>query len=233
MRVTVRYFAIVRELLGRTVEERELPAGTTAGHLLDELAREHPAIERLRRSTMLMVNYRYVPPEHVLEEGDEVALIPPVSGGAGPFAITPDPLDAEAVARAVAWPGAGAIVTFAGTVRDTARGKAVRYLEYEAYPPAAEQSFRQIADEIRERWGIDRVAIVHRVGRLEIGEASVVIAVASPHRAEAFEACRYAIDRLKQIAPIWKKEVYEDGEVWIGSEAAYQQTFGHSTPPIS
>jgi len=118
-------------------------------------------------------------------------------------------------------------------VRDTARGKAVRYLEYEAYPPAAEQSFRQIADEIRQRWGIDRVAIVHRVGRIEIGEASVVIAVASPHRAEAFDACRYAIDRLKQIAPIWKKEVYEDGEVWIGSEAAYQQAFGHSTPPVS
>jgi len=228
MRVTVRYFAIVRELLGRAVEERELPAGTTAGSLLDELARDHPALERLRRSTMLMVNYQYVSSDHVLAEGDEVALIPPVSGGTGPLAITTDPLDPEAIIQAVAWPGAGAIVTFAGTVREIARGKRVCHLEYEAYPPAAERSFQQIAHEIRERWGIDQVAIVHRVGRVEIGQASVVIAVASPHRAEAFEACRYAIDRVKQIAPIWKKEVYEDGEVWIGSEAAYQQAFGHS-----
>lgn len=231
MRVTVRYFAIVRELLGRASEERELPNGTTAGRLLDELAREHPAIERLRRSTMLMVNYHYVTPEHVLQDGDEVALIPPVSGGTGPFVVTTEPLDPEAVARAVAWPGAGAVVTFTGTVRDTARGKTVQALEYEAYPPAAEQAFRQIAEEIRQRWAIERVAIVHRVGRLEIGDASVVIAVAAPHRAEAFDACRYAIDRLKQIAPIWKKEIYEDGEVWIGSEAAYQQAFGHGAAP--
>jgi molybdopterin synthase catalytic subunit len=230
MRVTVRYFAIVRELVGRAVEERELPSGTTAGSLLEQLARDHPVLEQVRRSTMLMVNYRYVSNEHVLAEGDEVALIPPVSGGAGPFAISAGPLDLESVARAVAWPRAGAIVTFAGTVREIARGKRVRYLEYEAYPPAAERSFQQIAEEIRQRWGIEQVAIVHRVGRVEVGEASVAIAVASPHRAEAFEACRYAIDRLKQIAPIWKKEVYEDGETWIGSEAAYQEAFGHSVP---
>lgn len=126
-------------------------------------------------------------------------------------------------------PRAGAIVTFVGTVRDHARGKRVRYLEYEAYAEAAIDTFAEIAAEIRQRWDVLGIAIAHRTGRLEIGEASVVIAVSSAHRAEAFEACRYAIERLKQIAPIWKKEVYDDGEVWIGSEALYQELFGRRT----
>ncbi|HID87231.1 MAG TPA: molybdenum cofactor biosynthesis protein MoaE [Anaerolineae bacterium] len=112
-------------------------------------------------------------------------------------------------------PGAGAIATFLGTVRDHSRGRRVLYLEYDAYPEMAERTLRQIGEEIRERWGLDRVAIVHRIGRLEIGEASVAIAVAAPHRAEAFEACRYAVDRLKEIVPIWKKEVWEGGEYWV------------------
>lgn len=131
------------------------------------------------------------------------------------FRITEDEITVQNVIEAVEHPGAGAIATFLGTVRDHSRGKRVLYLEYDAYPEMAERTLRQIGEEIRERWGLDRVAIVHRIGRLEIGEASVAIAVAAPHRAEAFEACRYAVDRLKEIVPIWKKEVWEGGEYWV------------------
>ncbi|MFQ6057505.1 MAG: molybdenum cofactor biosynthesis protein MoaE [Anaerolineae bacterium] len=131
------------------------------------------------------------------------------------FKITKDEIAVEAVIQAVEHPGAGAIATFVGTVRDQSQGRRVLYLEYDAYPEMAEKTLRQIGEEIRKRWGLERVAIVHRIGRLEIGEASVAIAVAAPHRAEAFQACRYAIDRLKEIVPVWKKEVWEGGEYWV------------------
>ena len=134
------------------------------------------------------------------------------------FEIVDHPIDERAVVTAVEWPGAGAVVTFAGVVRDNSKGKRVLYLEYEAYPEMAVKQMRVIADEMRARWGLERVAMAHRTGRLEIGEASVFIAVAAPHRGEAFEACRYAIDRLKQILPVWKKEVWEGGEYWVGWE---------------
>lgn len=121
----------------------------------------------------------------------------------------------DAIVQSVWHSGAGGIVTFEGTVRDHARGKRIRYLEYDAYPEMAEQEMAKIAAEVERRWSTDRVAMVHRIGRLEIGEVSVVVAVACPHRAEAFEACRYAIDTLKTTVPIWKKEVAEDGEEWV------------------
>lgn len=226
MHVTVRYFALVREITGRRTEEREVPEGASVGTLIEQIVADHPPVERLRRASMLMVNQEYVQPDHVLAEGDEVALIPPVSGGAGPFRVIEDPIDPLEVTRAVADPGAGAIATFIGTVRNKARGRDVLYLDYEAYPAAAEKMLARIGDEIAERWGIDRVAITHRIGRLEVGEASVAIAVSSPHRNEAFDACHYAIERIKQIVPVWKKEYYTGGEVWIGSEAAYQEEFG-------
>src|SRR5258708_28477853 len=132
--------------------------------------------------------------------------------------ITREPLNRpaiDAIVREVWHAGAGGIVTFEGTVRDHARGKRVRYLEYDAYPEMAEQEMAKIAREVERRWQTDRVALVHRIGRLEIGEVSVVVAVACPHRAEAFDACRYAIDTLKASVPIWKKEVAEDGEEWV------------------
>ncbi|HEX2171931.1 MAG TPA: molybdenum cofactor biosynthesis protein MoaE [Dehalococcoidia bacterium] len=134
------------------------------------------------------------------------------------FEITTEPLRHEPVVEAVSAPGVGGVVTFAGNVRLWSRGKRVSYLDYDAYPEMATKYLRQIGDEIKDRWGIEHVAIVHRIGHLEIGETSVIIAVGSPHRREAFEACHYAIDRLKEIVPIWKKEVWEDGEVWIGLE---------------
>jgi molybdopterin synthase catalytic subunit len=177
---------------------------------------------------MMMVNRVYVRDDHRLQDGDEVALIPPVSGGesAQRFRIQSEPIDAREVEAMVANPGAGAISTFSGVVRDHGRGKSVSRLEYEAYPAAAELVLAQIGDEIQDRWQTDRVAIVHRIGDLPVGEISVVISVASAHRDAAFEACRYAIERIKEIVPIWKKEHYDDGAVWIGSEREYQVEIG-------
>ena len=224
MQIRLRYFAMIRETLGRSEESREIEAGTLAGQLFDSLAAEQPRLAPLKGTTLLMVNQEYVPPDHPLADGDEVALIPPVSGGGeARFRVTSEPLDPRAVEAQVAAPGAGAIVTFIGTVRDHARGHDVVALDYEAYGSAAEKMLTRIGDEIRDRWGIERIAIAHRTGTLRPGEASVVIAVASPHRAEAFDACRHAIERIKQIVPIWKKEHYADGAVWVGSEADYQR----------
>lgn len=231
MKITLRYFAIVREALGRSEESREVPDRTTAGALLDALTVEVPRLGGMRRSVMLMVNQEYVDADHVLQDGDEFVLIPPVSGGeiSGPgrlFRVTADPLDPREVEAAVAAPDTGATVTFSGTVRDNARGRAVSALEYEAYAPAAEKMLERVAEEIKERWGLERVAIIHRVGLLLVGEASVVIAISSTHRDAAFDAARYAIERLKEIVPIWKKEFYVDGASWIGSEADYQRETG-------
>ena len=179
---------------------------------------------------MMMANEAYVPADYPLGDGDEIAYIPPVSGGSHDdgrlFRITEDELDPRETERAVADPGAGAIVTFTGVVRDNGRGRPVSALDYEAYAPAAEKMLAQVADEIDAKWGLKRVAIIHRVGLLPVGEASVVISVSSPHREAAFEAALYAIERLKEIVPIWKKEHYEDGAVWIGSEADYQRETG-------
>ena len=208
MEIEVRYFALIRELLGRSSERREMADGTTVGQLFDDLVAQHPRLERMRPATMLMVNKAYVSPEHVLYDGDEVALIPPVSGGeAGRFGVQSETLDPRQVESLVADPGVGAIVTLVGTVRDHGRGRRVVQLDYEAYAPAAEEMLRQIGDEIRQQWGVERTAIVHRIGSLRVGEASVVISVAAPHRDAAFEACRYAIERIKEIVPIWKKSI--------------------------
>jgi molybdopterin synthase catalytic subunit len=225
--IDIRYFAMIREVIGRAAERRSVSEGLTAGDLFNELIAEHPRLERMRPVTMLMVNESYVRPDHPLRDGDEVAFIPPVSGGdEARFRIQSAPLDPREQESLVAHSSAGAIVTFVGTVRDQARGQGVAHLEYEAYAPAAERILAQIGDEIRERWGVAQVAIVHRVGDLAVGDASVVISVASPHRDAAFEACRYAIERIKEIAPIWKKEHYADGAVWIGSEHDYQDEIG-------
>jgi molybdopterin synthase catalytic subunit len=231
--VQLKYFALFREVLGRSDEQREVAVGQTAGQLLETLIAEAPALAALRASSRCLVNRAYVGPDHRLAAGDEVVFIPPVSGGqsspapAEPvalphFRVTEASLNAATVTALVADPGAGAIITFAGVVRDNARGRGVNQLEYEAYAPAAEQMLAQIAAELSERWPVLRCAIWHRIGRLAIGETSVVIALSVPHRQEGFAACAYAIERLNEIVPIWKKEFYADGQTWIGSEAAYQ-----------
>jgi molybdopterin converting factor subunit 1 len=232
MRIHLKYFAIIRETLGRSEETRDVDEGATAGSVYDQIAGEEPRLAAMKRSVMLMVNQEYVPASQSLGEGDELALIPPVSGGSARmhFRMTTNVLDPREAENVVADPATGATVTFTGTVRDHARGRTVRALDYEAYAPAAEKMMARIGEEIRERWGIDRVAIIHRMGMLQVGEASVVIAITSAHRDEAFDACRYAIERLKEIVPIWKKEFYEDGAIWVGSEADYQRETGRLAP---
>ena len=226
--INLRHFAVVREAVGTTNESRSYDDPPTAGEVFDELAAAHPTLSGLRRSIMVMVNHAYASPDTVLADGDEVAFIPPVSGGAQArlFRVTTDPLDAREAEQAVRDPGCGAVITFTGEVRDAARGQDVTALDYEAYAEAAERMMDTIADEIEHEFGVDRIAIIHRVGLLTPGEASVVISVASPHRDEAFRAARHAIERLKQIVPIWKKEHYADGATWIGSEADYQREIG-------
>jgi molybdopterin synthase catalytic subunit len=226
--INLRHFAVVREAVGSPAETRMYDVPPTAAQVFDEIASAYPALGGLRRSIMVMVNQAYASPDTVLADGDEVAFIPPVSGGAPArlFRVTAEPLDAREAEQAVRDPGCGAVITFTGEVRETARGQDVTALDYEAYAEAAERMMATIADEIEQEFGVDRIAIIHRTGLLAPGEASVVISVASPHRDEAFRAARHAIERLKQIVPIWKKEHYADGATWIGSEADYQREIG-------
>lgn len=224
IRIQMRYFAVVREQLGKSKETIELPDGSTVDDALTRALAESPRLAQASSAFMVMVDQHYRPRDFVLSDGVEVAIIPPVSGGSESrrFEITDRVLDPREVETIVTDDASGAIVTFAGTVRNHARGKQVVALDYEAYPPAAEKMLEQIGDEIFERWGVRSVAIHHRYGLLQIGETSVVIAVSSAHRETAFEACRYAIERIKVLVPIWKREIYEDGAVWIGSEIDYQ-----------
>ncbi len=207
MRVKVRLFAGLRERAG--VTERELEGVTRVGDVWAALGLgDEPD------GLLYAVNRRYAERERKLADGDEVALIPPVSGGA--FRVTEDPLSLEAVVDEVSDESAGAVATFLGTVRRESRGRTVLYLEYEAYAEMAEDVMAQLAADLEQRYDLWAVAIHHRVGRVEIGEASVVIAASAPHRQEALAACKDAIDTLKQTVPLWKKEVYDGGEEWLG-----------------
>jgi molybdopterin synthase catalytic subunit/molybdopterin converting factor small subunit len=207
MRVKVRLFAGLRERAG--VAERDIEGVTLVSEVWPALGLgDEPA------GLLYAVNRRYAEREHELADGDEVALIPPVSGGA--FRVTEEALSLEAVVDEVTDESAGAVATFLGTVRRESRGRTVLYLEYEAYTEMAEDVMAQIAAELDQRYELWAVAIHHRVGRVEIGEASVAIAVSAPHRQHALAACKDAIDTLKQTVPLWKKEVYEGGEEWLG-----------------
>jgi molybdopterin synthase catalytic subunit len=179
----------------------------------------HPGLAPFKPFTLFAVGNEYVEPEHRLRAGDELCFFPPVSGGGDEdvYRVVGEPLSPDRVAAMTDHPGAGGIVIFSGIVRNETGGRAVKFLEYEAHAPMAEAKMREIGETIRRRWGgVKRVAMLHRVGRLEIGEASVLIAVSAAHRQDAFEACRFAIDTLKQTVPVWKKEHFEDGEVWVG-----------------
>jgi molybdopterin synthase catalytic subunit len=196
-----------------------VPVGSTAAAIVAAIVARVPSLAAVASSARPVVNQEFASMGASVKAGDEVALLPPLSGGEDRFYLTEQPLDPRAVEASVEDPACGALVTFVGTVRNTNEGRDVDYLEYEAYPGMAERKMAEIGDEIRQRWGLDRVAMAHRLGRCAIGEASIVICVASPHRREAFEACHYAIDRVKEIVPIWKKEVWRDGSVWIGMHA--------------
>ncbi len=211
MRITVKLFAALRERAGWSLREFELADGAALGDVwpLLDLGPEPPGLAFAR-------NREYAPRDTPLGEGDEVALLPPVSGGG--FTVHDGPLDLDAVVAQVSQPDAGAVATFIGTTREHSRGRSVTSLEYDAYPEMAEAEMARIAEGLHERHDILAVAMAHRVGSVPIGEASVVIAVSAAHRAPALEACREAIDTLKQTVPVWKKEMFEGGEQWIGRE---------------
>ena len=209
MTVRVRLFAALRERAGAGERTLDLGAGARAGDVWDALGLgEEPD------GLLYAVNREYAPRERELRDGDEVALIPPVSGG--DVSLTTEPLDVTAAIEEVESDEAGAIATFIGTVRRHSRGRTVRYLEYEAYEEMAARVMVDLTAELERRHEGAVVAIHHRTGRLYVGEASVVIAVSAPHRAAALAACKEAIDTLKETVPLWKKEVYEGGEEWIG-----------------
>jgi molybdopterin synthase catalytic subunit len=212
--VTVLYFAVAREAAG-TGSESLAGAPATVGALRVLLAERHPGLARVLPRCRLAVNQEFVGDGDPVPEGAEVAVIPPVSGGSGRFRVVDRPLDLAEVVDAVAGPERGGLVTFRGDVRGESHGKRVLRLEYEAYGPMAERKLAEIGRAVGEEHGAV-LSIVHRVGVLSPGEAAVVIAAAAPHRAPAFRACEAAIERLKRDAPIWKREVYEDGSEWVG-----------------
>jgi molybdopterin synthase catalytic subunit len=218
MSISVRLFAMLREQLGTSEVVMELTAGETVEALFARLFDDETP--RCAPGTILFaVNQRYVTAEHVLEDGDEVAFIPPLAGGAGDprVALCSEPLQLAAMIAQVSSPQRGGVATFTGCVRDHFEGRAVLHLDYEAYPEMALCEMSRLCDEVEAKWDGVAIAMAHRVGRLAVGEAAVQIAVAGGHRAEVFAACRHAIDRLKETVPIFKKEVYEDGSTWKSS----------------
>ncbi|HEY3219076.1 MAG TPA: MoaD family protein [Candidatus Limnocylindria bacterium] len=221
MRVLVRLFASYREAAGVGRIELDLPSGARVRDAIGEIAQRHPLITE-GRSVVIARNRDYVTPDEPLADGDEVALIPPVSGGATTLPavfVSPKTLsvdDALAACRDDRW---GGVVVFLGTVRDQSRGKRVTHLEYEAYPEMAEEKMREIGRRLETKYKPCRLVLHHRVGDLAIGDVAVVIVAGAPHRDEAFKAAREAIDELKTIVPIWKKEHSEDGAIWIEEHA--------------
>lgn len=218
VRIHLRLFAVCRERAGSDHLDLHFEGETVNVQTLKEVvAAQVPVLAPILPSVRVAVNQRFAEPDDVVGPEDELALIPPVSGGAGPIVALRDrPLDVPALERAVHGGDAGALLSFQGTVRNRTGAHDVTHLEYEAYPEMAEAFLRTIAEEAEAKWPGARVGVEHRTGRLAVGEVSVAIVVAHPHRAEAFEACRHVIERLKEDVPIWKKEIRGDGSVWVG-----------------
>jgi molybdopterin synthase catalytic subunit len=224
MRVNVLLFAAYREAVGDSAVQIDLADESTVGDLTTEMSGRYPGLPQKSGRIVAAVNDEFRLHDFTLSDGDEVALIPPVSGG-GPVSgcaplivVTEDPLDPADFTEAVRAGSSGAVVTFLGTTRDENAGRNVTLLEYEGYRPMADKMLARVAGEMAERWELGGVAIGHRLGRVDVGEISLVVAASAPHRVAAFEAVGYAVDRIKQIVPIWKKEHFEGGEVWIGSQ---------------
>jgi molybdopterin synthase catalytic subunit len=222
MKVQVLYFAYCRDLMGREEESMTLDDNSSVSDVLAYCSAKNPAMDAIKKNLLVAVNQEYARPDQPLLEGDEVAIFPLVSGGSAKaeilreyYAITHERIDTDRIVRSLVHPEDGTLLIFEGMVRNNSRGKMTRYVEYHAYEPMAIKTIRAIGDYIKSHWEVDSVAIVHRLGHLEIGEISVLIAVTSAHRKPAFDACNYAIDVLKTIVPIWKKECFEDGEMWI------------------
>lgn len=258
MRIQVKFFALARDLAGTAQATMDLPEGATVGQAWDEIIANHPGLARYREEFLVAVNRRFAEADRRLAEGDEVAIIPPVSGGqtpepqvagpggrgpqvAGPevggsgvhgpghagsspggsqgeYEITSAPLDLTGAVQAVRHPEAGAVVVFVGTVRERTGETRTLEIDYEAYPEMAREQLAAIGEEVRRRWDVRGIHVTHRQGRLKPGEDSVVIAVSAPHRGDAFAACRYVIDRIKETVPVWKKETTGNGTRWVSRE---------------
>lgn len=225
MRVQVLFFGMLREIAGKPADELELPEGASVRDVIRYYGSQIPRLEQCLASLAFAVNQHYAGPETKLNDHDEVALLPPVSGGAMAAEqcekhsrITREPIDTQQTLNRLKRGNDGAALVFEGVVRNQTRGRRTLYLDYEAYEPMALEEMDALAEQALINFQIRDVAIVHRLGRLQIGETSVLIAVASAHRAAAFEACRWLIDTLKRKVPIWKKEYFEDGAVWADGE---------------
>jgi molybdopterin synthase catalytic subunit/molybdopterin converting factor small subunit len=224
MKIDVLFFGVLKDMVGRPGEAVDLPQGSRVSELLSNYSQLFPHFRTLLPSLAVSVNQEYAGADRELCDGDEVGLLPPVSGGsgdAGEVRIVRQriDMDAEALIARIKRPEDGAVVVFDGIVRDNTRGRRTLYLDYEAYEAMAMKQMQALAAEARTRFGIRAASIIHRLGRLEIGETSVLIVVSSAHRAAAFDACRWIIDTLKKTVPIWKKEYFEDGAVWADGEA--------------
>jgi MoaE-MoaD fusion protein len=233
MQIRVLFFGLLKDICGTPEDRLELPAGATTGSVFDHYAGVFPRLREMASSIVMARNHEFATPREPLAEGDEVALLPPVSGGAVQtegkrreirdpeghlFFLTREPIDARALETELLQACDGASVTFQGVVRNNTRGRATLRLEYECYEAMAIRKMAEIGREIANRGGISRIAIVHRLGTMEIGEASVVVVAVAPHRKPAFEAALEGINRLKRLVPVWKKEFFADGEVWVEGE---------------
>lgn len=233
MHIKVLFFGLLKDVCGRAEDALELPAGSTTGSVFEHYAESIPKLRGMAASIVLARNQEFAKPVDLLSDGDEVALLPPVSGGSSPgktpaheitdpaghyFAITRDAIDPRALEERILRGCDGALVTFQGVARNNTKGRATLRLEYECYAAMAVRKMAEIGREIAAQFAISRIAMVHRLGVLEIGEASVVIVVTAPHRKPSFEASLEGINRLKKLVPVWKKEYFEDGEVWVDGE---------------
>jgi MoaE-MoaD fusion protein len=234
-RVTLLFFGAARDEVGHDRVELVLDSELTAASVFEKVREQYPALQRFGRSLLFAVNQEYARGDREVRDGDELAVFPPVSGGAlmkrpsmiaehDFFELTTEPIDVGEVARRVVLPECGATVTLDGYAREWTRGRRTIHLIYEAYEPMAQQELQRLGREAHERFDIASIGIVHRTGKLEIGETSVVISVGAPHRAAAFAACEWVIRELKRTVPIWKKEVFEDGEVWVQGESAIHES---------
>ena len=224
IRITALLFGQAREWVGSSTLDLTLEAPATVESAFAILKSQHPRLAEMQRSLLFAVNEEYASPSHPLSDGDRLAVLPPVSGGEAAsrdiFEITREPIDIAGLRARLLEGDSGGVVIFDGVARNNTKGHRTLYLEYEGYEPMSLRTMEQIGREVHERWPINRVGIIHRLGRIDITESSVVIVVTSAHRKIAFEACHYAIDRLKKIVPIWKKEYFEDGAVWVENEQA-------------
>ncbi len=229
--IRVLFFGILRDVVGLREDRIDLPPGGRLESVFEHYAARFPRLREMAASVVLALNQEFSNPSAVLTEGDEVAFLPPVSGGSGCytheiadpatgnfFALTRDPIDGAAIAPRLLRGEDGAFVNFEGVARNNTKGRPTRYLDYECYEPMAVKMMANIGAEIAAGFAIGRIAMVHRLGRIEIGETSVAVIVTAPHRKPAFDAALEGINRLKRLVPVWKKEYFADGEVWVDGE---------------